>query len=152
MIYGLNKHLMVQKRLLTHAEKQLAMSVFGTSIKLEHIQIVAHRLVLKNYAISPNGNIYFHPENWCEDFTQDTILKQSWFIHELVHVWQYQQGVKLIRTALFDRKYNYVLQQGKQFFQYGIEQQAQMVQDYFIRLHTGQHCQDLATCIPFIPK
>lgn len=75
---------MVQKRLLTHAEKQLAMSVFGTSIKLEHIQIVAHRLVLKNYAISPNGNIYFHPENWCEDFTQDTILKQSWFIHELV--------------------------------------------------------------------
>ena len=143
---------MVQKRLLTHAEKQLAMSVFGTSIKLEHIQIVAHRLVLKNYAISPNGNIYFHPENWCEDFTQDTILKQSWFIHELVHVWQYQQGVKLIRTALFDRKYNYVLHQGKQFFQYGIEQQAQMVQDYFIRLHTGQSCQDLATCIPFIPK
>ena len=143
---------MVQKRLLTHAEKQLAMSVFGTSIKLEHIQIVAHRLVLKNYAISPNGNIYFHPENWCEDFTQDTILKQSWFIHELVHVWQYQQGVKLIRTALFDRKYNYVLQQGKQFFQYGIEQQAQMVQDYFIRLHTGQPCQDLAKCIPFIPK
>jgi len=152
MIYGLNKHLMVQKRLLTHAEKQLATSVFGTSIKLEHIQIVAHRLVLKHYAISPNGNIYFHPANWCEDFTLDTILKQSWFIHELVHVWQYQQGVKLIRTALFDRKYNYVLHQGKQFFQYGIEQQAQMVQDYFIRLHTGQSCQDLATCIPFIPK
>ena len=152
MIYGLNKHLIVQKRLLTHAEKQLAMSVFGTSIELEHIQIVAHRLVLKHYAISPNGNIYFHPANWCEDFTQDTILKQSWFIHELVHVWQYQQGVKLIRTALFDRKYNYVLQQGKQFFQYGIEQQAQMVQDSFIRLHTGQPCQDLATCIPFIPK
>ena len=103
MIYGLNKHLIVQKRLLTHAEKQLAMSVFGTSIELEHIQIVAHRLVLKHYAISPNGNIYFHPANWCEDFTQDTILKQSWFIHELVHVWQYQQGVKLIRTALFDQ-------------------------------------------------
>ena len=141
-----------QSRQLTAGEIALARLVFGDTINLDNVHLKTAWWVLKHYAVSPNGNIYFHPANWCEDFTQDTILKQSWFIHELVHVWQYQQGVKLIRTALFDRKYNYVLQQGKQFFQYGIEQQAQMVQDYFIRLHTGQPCQDLATCIPFIPK
>lgn len=150
MIYGLNKHLVVRKRSLTIAEKQLAKSVFSASLQLEQVQIVAHRLVLKHYAISPNGNIYFHPSDWCEDFTQESIFKQSWLIHELVHVWQFQRGVKLIRKGLLDRQYRYVLEQGKHFFQYGIEQQAQMVQDYFIRLHSGQDCRDLATCIPFI--
>ncbi|MBJ9986411.1 type IV secretion protein Rhs [Acinetobacter sp. S40] len=152
MIYGLNRHLIVKKRFLTQAEKQLAISVFGTSLQFEHIQIIAHRLVLKHFAISPNGNIYFHPADWTDDFSQETILKQSWFIHELVHVWQVQQGIKLIRQGLFDRKYRYALEQGKQFLHYGIEQQAQMVQDYFIRLHTGQSCRDLAECIPFIPR
>lgn len=151
MIYGLNKYLVLKKRLLTNAEKQLAVSIFGTSLQLEGIQIVAHRMVLKHFAISPNGNIYFNLANWSEDFAQETILKQSWFIHELVHVWQVQQGIKLIRKAIFDRQYRYVLEQGKQFFHYGVEQQAQMVQDYFIRLHTGKNCQDLAECIPFLP-
>ena len=141
---------MVQKRLLTHAEKQLAMSVFGTSIKLEHIQIVAHRLVLKNYAISPNGNIYFHPADWVTDFSQCSLGKQSWLIHELTHVWQLQHGLKVVRGAIINRRYDYVLEAGKSFFNYGIEQQARMVQDYFVRRHHGHDCRDFEACIPFL--
>jgi hypothetical protein len=43
-----------------------------------------------------------------------------------------------------------VLKTGKSFFNYGIEQQARMVQDYFIRRQRGQNCQALETCIPFL--
>lgn len=77
---------------------------------------------------------------------------QSWLIHELTHVWQYQQGMNVIRNAVFNRRYQYILQQGKQFFEYGIEQQAQMVQDYFLRRVKGQECSAYEACIPFLNK
>ena len=76
--------------------------------------------------------------------------KQSWLIHELTHVWQLQQGLKVVRGALINRRYDYVLKVNKPFLNYGIEQQARMVQDYFIRRQRGQYCQDLAGCIPFL--
>ena len=55
-----------------------------------------------------------------------------------------------MRGALIDRRYDYVLETGKSFFKYGVEQQARMVQDYFIRRQRGQDCQDLEACIPFL--
>lgn len=71
-------------------------------------------------------------------------------INKMTHVWQIQQGLAVVRKAIFDRKYQYVLQQGKQFLQYGIEQQAQMVQDYFIKKAQGQECAAYEACIPFL--
>ncbi|KAA8734371.1 type IV secretion protein Rhs [Acinetobacter qingfengensis] len=145
-----SKKMVVQRRFLTVGEKKLAFEVFAEHLKLDQIEIVAHRLMLRHYAMSPNGNVYFHPKDWVEDFSKESIATQSWLIHELTHVWQVQQGMALIRKALFDRRYRYVLKEGKKFLQYGVEQQAQMVQDYFLKSKTGQSCQDLADCIPFI--
>lgn len=150
MISRLVQYFEIKRRPLTVAEKHLATSVFGSALILDDIQIIAHRLVLNHYAISPNGNIYFNHADWCEDFSKQSLSQQSWLIHELVHVWQYQQGIKLLRKGLIERKYRYVLKQGKSFFHYGIEQQAQMVQDYFVKSRTGQPCHDLACCIPFL--
>lgn len=141
---------MIKERFLTNAEKTLAYEVFGSALDVNNIRIVAHRMVLKDYAISPNGSIYFNVKDWCEDFTARSIHEQSWLIHELTHVWQIQQGVAVVRKALMDRRYAYVLTAGKAFFDYGIEQQAQMVQDYFVKMKKGQQCDDLAQCIPFI--
>jgi hypothetical protein len=152
ILHTLNRLFEVENRKLTQGEKQLAQSVFGIHLQLDAIRIMAHRGVLKNYAISPNGNIYFHPQNWCQDFSTLSLAKQSWLIHELTHVWQIQQGLAVVRKAIFDRKYQYVLEQGKLFFQYGIEQQAQMVQDYFIRKSRGQECQAYEDCIPFLSQ
>ena len=137
-------------RYLTDGEIKLARSVFGDSLKLDDIQLKTAWWVLKHYAVSPNGSIYFHPADWIEDFSQAPLGKQSWLIHELTHVWQLQQGLKVVRGALINRRYNYVLKTNKPFLNYGIEQQARMVQDYFIRRQRGQYCQDLAGCIPFL--
>ncbi|TXD97179.1 type IV secretion protein Rhs [Psychrobacter frigidicola] len=134
------------------AEIALARSVFGDNIQLDEVQLKTAWWVLKNYAVSPNGNIYFNHTDWIIDFTQASISKQSWLIHELTHVWQLQQGLKVVRGALMNRRYNYVLIAGKPFFNYGIEQQARMVQDYFVRRHRGQDCELLVACIPFLQK
>ena len=147
---SLNKVLEIKSRPLTEGEKNLAQSVFGESLQLTNIQIVAHRAILKDYAMSPNGHIYFNIQNWSDDFSACSLAKQSWLIHELTHVWQIQQGLAVLRNALFNRKYSYVLEQGKLFLSYGIEQQAQMVQDYFIRRELGQDCQAYVACIPFL--
>lgn len=139
-----------QSRALTTGEIALARSVFGDSINLDMVQLKTAWWVLENYAVSPNGNIYFNPADWITDFSQSSLSKQSWLIHELTHVWQLQQGLKVVRGALIDRRYDYVLKTGKSFFKYGIEQQARMVQDYFIRRHRGHDCRDFESCIPFL--
>ena len=139
-----------QSRSLTKGEIALAHSVFGDSLDITDLQLKTAWWVLKNYAVSPNGNIYFHPADWLTDFSNSTLGKQSWLIHELTHVWQLQRGLKVVRGALINRRYRYVLQTGKPFFHYGIEQQARMVQDYFVRRQLGQDCRDLEDCIPFL--
>ena len=138
-----------QQRGLTAAEVALARSVFGTQLQTDAVRLVACRWVLRGYAISPNGHVYFHPDDWREDFAQADLNTQSWLIHELVHVWQVQQGMAVLRRALFDRRYRYQLVQGKQFLSYGIEQQAQIVQDYFVRRMRGQDCTAWQQCLPF---
>lgn len=139
-----------RSRQLAAGEIALARSVFGDSIQLEQVQLKTACWVLKNYAVSPNGNIYFHPADWVTDFSQCSLAKQSWLIHELTHVWQLQQGLKVVRGAMIDRRYDYVLATGKPFFNYGIEQQARMVQDYFISRQQGRDCQGFESCIPFL--
>lgn len=140
----------IKKRALTCGERQLACSVFGQSLSLDHIRIVAHRLILRHYAMSPNGNIYFHRKDWKADFSLEPLEVQAWLIHELTHVWQIQQGIAVVQKALLDRRYRYVLQAGKCFWNYGVEQQAQMVQDYFLQSRRGQDCAELKRCIPFL--
>ena len=139
-----------QVRKLNAAEIALARTVFGTHINLDNVQLKTAWWVLRNYAVSPNGNIYFHRDNWITDFTQASLSKQGWLIHELTHVWQLQQGLKVVRGALMNRRYQYELVTGKPFFDYGIEQQARMVQDYFVRKQRGLDCQMFMACIPFL--
>lgn len=145
----LNQIFIVQQRSLTYGEKQLIQSVFKHHIVLENVEIIAHKAIMKNYAMSPNGKVYFNPVNWVDDFSTLDIYRQSWFIHEMVHVWQLQQGRNVVLRAMFNRRYHYQLKCNKTFCEYGIEQQAQMVQDYFLKKKLALPCTDLETCIPF---
>ena len=141
-----------KSRPLTEAEIQMAQSVFGTKFDLSEVRLKTAWWVLKNYAVSPNGNIYFHPKDWVEDFSNQSLGKRSWLIHELTHVWQLQQGLKVVRGAVVNRRYDYILAEGKSFFSYGIEQQARMVQDYYLRRELGKDCQPWQACIPFLQQ
>ncbi|SDB91114.1 type IV secretion protein Rhs [Acinetobacter boissieri] len=149
-LHRFNAHFVQKKRKLTLGEQQLVRSVFADRIALNDVEIVAHKAILKNYALSPNGNIYIHLSQWSDDFSKTDVYMQSWFIHEMVHVWQVQYGLAVIRRAIFNRRYTYVLSAKKRFLDYGIEQQAQMVQDYFLACSLGKENDALATCVAFI--
>ncbi len=84
--------------------------------------------------MAPDGHLWFHPKNdlFCEDFCDRDLGLQGLFIHELVHVWQHQQGIFLpLKRHPFCR-YDYSLKPGWKLAQYGIEQQAEIVRHVFM--------------------
>lgn len=132
-------------RPLTTGEIALTKSVFGRHINLSSVRLKTACWVLKGYAVSPNGYIYFHKDDFCADFSVLDVYKKAWLIHELTHIWQYQQGMQVFWRTVFNRRYAYTL--GKPFLTYGIEQQARIVEDYYLKRELGKNCDDLASCI-----
>ena len=126
-------------RHLTVGEKKLAQSVFGSSIQWNKVRI--HRgsyfpfgLQGKYVAVAPNGSIYFRKETYRHDFSGSSRLDQHFFMHEMVHVWQYQDGMWVKTKGLFSwaASYKYTLDPNKELKKYRMEQQAQIIADYFI--------------------
>lgn len=126
-------------RPLTEGERALAREIFGEALDLDRPRIFGRCFLPlgqpRGLAMAPNGNIYFHPQDHVPDFARANLHRQGWFLHELTHVWQHQRGVKVWLRGLCDRRYRYLpLRPGKPFERYGIEQQGDMVQDYFMLL------------------
>ncbi len=120
---------------MTEGEIAMAQEVFGDSVDYSKVQVFNKKFQLfqrRDVAMAPNGNIYFHPADYMDDFSASTMGNRSWFMHEMTHVWQNQQGIN-VYAAAFDRRYDYrPLEPGKAFRSYGLEQQADIVQDYFL--------------------
>ncbi|MFC0819936.1 hypothetical protein [Moraxella marmotae] len=83
-------------------------------------------------------------------FAKKNLAHRAWLIHELTHVWQRQQGICVFWRALFNRRYRYRLKADKSFWRYGVEQQARMVEDFYIRCERGEDCTAWRQCIPFL--
>ncbi len=92
------------------------------------------------------GDIYFAPKAHEKDFSlASDAASKHFFIHEMTHVWQYQNGqtvaLRAIGEQLFfefpskiglgDGAYVYKLDQSKNLLDYEIEQQASIVADYW---------------------
>lgn len=81
-------------RHLTPDEIKLARQIFSDGIDYSRVKLyrgIPFFSFLK-VAISPNGHIYFPPRHCPENFAQAEAHYQVWLIHELTHVWQYQNG------------------------------------------------------------
>lgn len=83
-------------RTLTSGELAMAQSLFKDSIDYAKIKIHSEEylpfgLQPDNTAMTPNGEMYFNPDYYKDDFS---LLPNDrhWFMHEMVHVWQYQLG------------------------------------------------------------
>jgi hypothetical protein len=124
-------------RALTENEIALARSVFGDAIDYAPVRIRARKWAFfqpKRVVMAPRGHIHFHPAGtgYCDDFCAAHLDAQGLFIHEMVHVWQHQQGVNLILKRHPFCRYDYAIQPGKPFHRYGIEQQAEIVRHWFM--------------------
>jgi hypothetical protein len=128
-------------RTLTFAEEELARTIFGSSIDYNAVRIHRGgytRFQGDNTTVTPNGNLYCPDGTYCDDFSKGS---RSHFIHEMTHVWQYQNKVldprvaaagEFIRTGGdYGQSYSYKPDPAKDFLDYGLEQQAEMVEWYF---------------------
>jgi len=136
---------MSNDRSMTEGEKILAKTVYTDAIDYKKVKIFNESwtfLQPTDRAMAPNGNIYYAKGNadYSRDFSaKKNIHKQATFIHELAHVWQHQKGVNVIVNGIFQRDYDYLpLTSKTKFYKLGIEEQAQLIRDYFYLLN-GYH-------------
>ena len=106
--------------------------------------------------MAPNGNIYFNPKGnaYLDNFgAADVSLgMKGLFIHEMTHVWQHQQSINVAARAMFNRTYSYTLEDGKAFRSYGVEQQGDIVRDYYFTQqgrNTGYSLEQYQAILPF---
>lgn len=124
-------------RPLTPGEIALARTVFGDAIDYAKVRIHRRKWAFfqpRHIVMAPTGHIHFHPEGtrYRDDFAAAHLASQGLFIHEMVHVWQFQQGIFLpLKRHPFCR-YDYAIKPGQPFERYGIEQQAMLVQHTFL--------------------
>lgn len=128
-------------RLMTLGEIVLAREIFGSSIVYPRVWIhcdsyLPGGLQKKYVGMSPNGEIYFRKELYKKDFSapEADIRARHVFIHELAHVWQHQHGIWVRTRGLFSwaANYTYELDKNRNLAAYPLEQQAQIIADYWL--------------------
>jgi len=121
-------------RWMSEGEVSMSQEVFGDSIDYVKVKIFGRPYIgfqRRGYAMSPNGSIYFHPEDYMADFSTAGVGTRSWFMHEMTHVWQVQHGIR--PTIRF--KYNYAPLRTQSFTRWNTEQQGDIVSDYYRLMH-----------------
>jgi hypothetical protein len=128
-------------RPLTPGEVALCETVFGPNkinvnfdiVRIYHESYLPFGAQPNDVAMAPNGNIYFDPAGtlYEADFSTSSIHSKALLIHEMTHVWQHQKGVNVVAKGMVQREYKYLPLTGKPFSDYNIEQQGDIVRDYF---------------------
>lgn len=118
---------------------------FGKGVCVERVGIRREKYVFfqgKDVTMAPDGDVWFHPEGGVarsaavDDFSLAGLGLQKHFMHEMTHVWQFQQGVDLVREKVkmffrYGASGGYGYEEGGDFEEMNIEQQAMFVADLF---------------------
>ncbi|MDG6078140.1 vgr related protein [Erythrobacter litoralis] len=126
------------ERPLTSGEITLAQTVFGTALDYARVTIKRRKwfpFQPRRVTMAPRGHLHFHPasENYCDDFSRESVIRQGLLIHEMTHVWQTQTLGEwyLVTHRMPWARYDYSLKPGWNLQRYGIEQQAEIVKHAF---------------------
>jgi hypothetical protein len=136
-------------RPLTAGETDLARRVFGTAIDYDKVRVHDTTFLPglpPDTAMAPNGQLYM-ARLYKPDYAQGNLRDQHLFIHEMTHVWQYQNKIlhpiaaaadlSLRHKFNYGAAYAYCLEDGKDLLDYNMEQQACIVADHFHALCMG---------------
>jgi len=121
-------------RSMTDYERSKAFEVFGSALAMDDVKLSQGGVMtLGGYSRTLPDHIYFETGVLQRDF--------SILIHELGHVWQYQHGGSVLGLACsaIEGDYDYdgehglrdALAHGRAFSDFGYEEQAQILQDYY---------------------
>lgn len=132
-------------RPLTEGEIKMASPIFKDSIdysmpRVHDEEYLPFGFQPDDTAMTPNGEIYFNPSYYKDDFSSASDNDKIWFMHEMTHVWQYQLGyavkwnaVKLQAHGNYSNVYKYDTQADahKTLQNFNMEQQGDLVANYF---------------------
>lgn len=132
-----------QMRRIRLSEINLATTLYGYSVRYNEVWI--HRgsylpfNLQDNYtAMTPEGEMWFQEGVYQEDFASPYINGQHLFLHEMMHVWQYQRGMWVRTRGAFSWAADYTYSLDKNhLLEYGLEQQASLVSDYWLLKNYG---------------
>lgn len=135
---------MLFSRHLTTGEIALARQVFGDSIDYAAVKIHNRPYVPMqpaNSGMTPDGEIYMR-DCYKADYSREDVSWRGLFIHEMAHVWQYQNKIfhPVVAAGLLQLKhkfnyaaaYDFELNKKKDLTDYGMEQQAAIIQQYYV--------------------
>ncbi len=127
------------RRRLTAGEVSLVHLVFGRAVDVTAVRVHNHGYPWllgrqpTSTAVTPRGQVYFPAASYRPDFAAAPDLTRRWFVHEMVHVWQHQLGYPvLLRGAVrWTVRYTYDLDPDRRLADYDMEQQGEIVADYY---------------------
>ncbi|EKD33200.1 MAG: hypothetical protein ACD_76C00069G0004 [uncultured bacterium] len=125
----------VGTRPLTETEQKLAERIFEQSLDYNNIQINTGGPLTWIYPAVTTGNTISFPKG---NYNQTDKKSQALLLHELTHVWQYQNyGWGYLPRAVFEEisqsdAYVIHFDESKSFRDYDIEEQAEIVAEYFL--------------------
>ena len=126
-------------RSLTPAEHDLARDLFGDGLSTARLKILCNPLWSRAFVAGPHL-ISWPASRFEACFAAASLATRALLVHELVHVWQAQNGVNLIlgklRAGDGPAAYLYELNDQTRFEALNIEQQA-MVVEHAYRLSQG---------------
>jgi hypothetical protein len=137
-------HSPAQGRQLTAGERALLAPLFRDAVDYDAIRIVRGRafpLQGRRTLVTVREAVYVPEEVYVDDYARSSAARQAVLVHEVAHVWQYVNGINVIGGAVraffasggrYGRAYRYRLQPDRDLTDYGIEQQASILEHYFL--------------------
>jgi len=128
-------------RPLTAGEIAMLEPIFKDSLDYKAVRVIHNSFPFQpeNVYMTPRGHVYAPGALWEDDFSRGR--RRAVFVHEITHVWQYVNGLDLIGQSLiefaknrgdYEKAYAYELDAARDLTDYGMEQQASIVEDYFM--------------------
>jgi len=141
----------MSERALTAGEIALAQRLYKNSINYSTVKIHDEKYLFiqpDNSGMTPNGEIYVAgAKTYFADYSIEGVYERGFFIHEMAHVWQYQLNIlspigaaineRILNVFDYDKAYDYELVASKDLLTYRIEQQAQIIEDFYRRWMEG---------------
>ena len=122
-------------RRLTPFERDLASETFGDGVDAGRVRLLAIPVWPRAFVAGPSL-IVWPAHTLPQDFADASLRAQATLVHELTHVWQAQNGVRLILAKLragdSAAAYAYDLTADTDFMALNIEQQAMVVEHAFL--------------------
>jgi hypothetical protein len=130
-------------RPLTEGEIALLRPIYREGIDYAKVRVINNSFPLQpeNVYMTPRGHVYAPGTLFEADFSKASRGRRGVFVHEIMHVWQYFNGMDLVQAGFaeftkymgdYERAYPYELERGRDLVEYGMEQQASIVEDYFM--------------------